>query len=106
MGARLALQRSARSDFGLRLRVDTQQDCTLPSQSTEQPRTRSPTDSPMDVGATISHYRITAKIGEGGMGEVYRARDIQVNRDVAIKVLPAAVSDNADRLRRFELEAQ
>ncbi|HKR59003.1 MAG TPA: protein kinase, partial [Pyrinomonadaceae bacterium] len=63
-------------------------------------------DSPMDVGTTISHYRITAKIGEGGMGEVYRARDLQLGRDVAIKVLPSSVSDNADRLRRFELEAQ
>ena len=60
----------------------------------------------MDIGSTISHYRITAKIGEGGMGEVYRARDIQLNRDVAVKVLPSAVSGNSDRLRRFELEAQ
>ncbi len=57
-------------------------------------------------GATISHYRILAKIGEGGMGEVYRARDTQLGRDVAIKVLPAAFSEDADRLRRFEQEAQ
>ena len=64
------------------------------------------TDSTIEVGTTLSHYRITAKIGEGGMGEVYRARDIQLNRDVAVKVLPSAVSGNSDRLRRFELEAQ
>ncbi|HEY3028159.1 MAG TPA: protein kinase [Pyrinomonadaceae bacterium] len=57
-------------------------------------------------GATISHYRVLAKIGEGGMGEVYRARDTQLGRDVAIKVLPAAFSEDADRLRRFEQEAQ
>ncbi|MFZ0062453.1 MAG: protein kinase [Pyrinomonadaceae bacterium] len=63
-------------------------------------------DSTIDVGTTLSHYRITAKIGEGGMGEVYRARDLQLNRDVALKVLPDAVSGNSDRLRRFELEAQ
>jgi serine/threonine protein kinase len=64
------------------------------------------TDSTIDVGTTLSHYRVIAKIGEGGMGEVYRARDLQLNRDVALKVLPAAVSGNSDRLRRFELEAQ
>src|SRR6185503_20936415 len=63
-------------------------------------------ESTIDVGTTVSHYRITAKIREGGMGEVYRARDIQLNRDVALKFLPDAVSGNSDRLRRFELEAQ
>src|SRR5919202_3160191 len=62
-------------------------------------------DSPL-VNTTISHYRILEKIGEGGMGEVYRARDTQLGRDVAIKFLPAAFSENADRLRRFEQEAQ
>ena len=46
------------------------------------------------------------KLGAGGMGEVYRARDEKLNRDVAIKVLPAALSQDADRLRRFEQEAQ
>src|SRR5437764_9387787 len=55
---------------------------------------------------TIAQYTIVSKIGEGGMGEVYRARDAKLGRDVAIKVLPAALSENADRLNRFEQEAQ
>jgi Tol biopolymer transport system component len=54
----------------------------------------------------IGLYTVIAKIGEGGMGEVYRARDTKLGRDVAIKVLPAAFSADAERLRRFEQEAQ
>src|SRR5256714_8601805 len=60
----------------------------------------------LSVNATLSHYRIMSKIGEGGMGEVYRARDTKLGRDVAIKILPASLSENADRLHRFEQEAQ
>src|SRR5881409_875177 len=55
---------------------------------------------------TISQYTIVSKIGEGGMGEVWRARDAKLGRDVAIKVLPAAFSSDSERLRRFEQEAQ
>src|SRR5713226_7013119 len=58
------------------------------------------------AGTKVGRYEIRAKIGEGGMGEVYRARDEKLSRDVAIKVLPATLSQNADRLRRFEQEAQ
>jgi len=58
------------------------------------------------IGTTISHYRITAKIGEGGMGEVYRAHDEKLDRDVAIKVVPEAVTQDAGRLARFETEAK
>src|SRR6266568_6776319 len=54
----------------------------------------------------IGDYSVLSKIGEGGMGEVYRARDAKLGRDVAIKVLPASLSENADRLNRFEQEAQ
>ena len=55
---------------------------------------------------TIAEYTILSKIGEGGMGEVYRARDAKLGRDVAIKVLPSSLSENTDRLNRFEQEAQ
>jgi Tol biopolymer transport system component len=54
----------------------------------------------------IAHYRITAKLGEGGMGEVWRATDTKLNREVAIKVLPAAFAADPDRLSRFVREAQ
>ena len=57
-------------------------------------------------GTKLGRYEIRSKIGEGGMGVVYRARDEKLNRDVAVKVLPAAFSENADRLHRFEQEAQ
>ena len=54
----------------------------------------------------LGPYEITALIGSGGMGEVYRARDTRLLRDVALKVLPAAFTNDADRLRRFEQEAR
>ena len=57
-------------------------------------------------GTTLGPYSVTAKIGEGGMGEVYRARDTKLDRDVALKVLPQVFTDDPDRLARFEREAK
>ena len=57
-------------------------------------------------GTRLGPYEILAPIGAGGMGEVYRARDARLKRDVAIKVLPASLSQDPDRMRRFEAEAE
>src|ERR1035438_2752961 len=61
---------------------------------------------PLSAGDKLGPYEIVAPLGAGGMGEVYRARDSKLNRDVAIKVLPAAVSADAQYMARFEREAQ
>jgi len=54
----------------------------------------------------IAHYRMIAKIGEGGMGEVYRALDTKLGREVAIKIIPEAFALDADRMMRFAREAR
>lgn len=54
---------------------------------------------------SIAHYRITGKLGQGGMGAVYRAADTKLNRDVAIKILPPSFAADPDRMARFEREA-
>ena len=61
---------------------------------------------PLTPGTTLGPYSVTAKIGQGGMGEVYQARDTKLDRDVALKVLPEAFTSDPDRLARFEREAK
>lgn len=60
----------------------------------------------LEKGSKLGPYEIVALLGSGGMGDVYRARDPRLDRGVAIKILPAAVSEDTDRLRRFEREAR
>ncbi|HVE65443.1 MAG TPA: serine/threonine-protein kinase, partial [Thermoanaerobaculia bacterium] len=60
----------------------------------------------LSAGSRLGPYEVLAPIGSGGMGEVYRAKDPRLGREVAIKVLPASFSSDPDRLRRFEQEAR
>ena len=71
---------------------------TLPSNIFDTPR--------LAAGTKIDHFEIRSLLGQGGMGEVYRARDTQLERDVAIKMLPPEFSQDQERLRRFEQEAR
>ena len=57
------------------------------------------------IEQTISHYRVIDKIGEGGMGEVYRAHDTKLSRDVALKVLPQIFAQDSQLMAQFEREA-
>jgi serine/threonine-protein kinase len=61
---------------------------------------------PIRVGTRFGAYEVTSSLGSGGMGEVYRARDTNLKRDVALKTLPPAVANDADRLARFQREAE
>jgi serine/threonine protein kinase/TolB-like protein/Flp pilus assembly protein TadD len=75
----------------------------------DRPRTRESAGAsrkPVIAGTRLGPYEIVSPLGAGGMGEVYRARDTRLGRDVAVKVLSASFSQDADRLRRFEQEAR
>jgi len=60
----------------------------------------------VSAGTRLGPYELTAAIGSGGMGEVYKARDTRLNRDVALKILPSSFTQDPDRLARFRREAQ
>ena len=61
---------------------------------------------PLSAGTRLGPYQVLAPIGAGGMGEVYRARDSRLGREVALKILPAAFASDPDRVRRFEQEGR
>lgn len=61
---------------------------------------------PLTPGTKLNDYEILSLLGAGGMGEVYRARDTHLKRDVAIKILPSFTAADAERLRRFQQEAR
>ena len=61
---------------------------------------------PLTPGTRLGHYDVTALLGEGGMGQVWQATDTQLNRQVALKILPDAFATDPDRLARFKREAQ
>ena len=61
---------------------------------------------PLEIGSTLGVYQVTAAIGAGGMGEVYKARDTKLDRDVALKILPDAFVNDPERLARFQREAK
>ena len=60
----------------------------------------------LSPGANVSHYRILSSLGAGGMGEVYLAHDTKLDRKIALKILPADLAANQDRMRRFTQEAK
>src|SRR6266567_1426858 len=60
----------------------------------------------LEADRNLSHYRIVSKLGAGGMGEVYLAQDTKLDRKIALKVLPADVASNRDRMERFIREAK
>src|SRR5438046_5709158 len=62
--------------------------------------------SMLPAGTRLGPYQVLAPLGQGGMGEVYRARDLRLDREVAVKVVPEALARDADRLARFEREAR
>src|SRR5271169_2975081 len=61
---------------------------------------------PLSAGTRLGPFEILAPIGAGGMGEVYRAKDTKLDREIAVKVLPAAFAEDPERLARFEREAK
>ena len=98
------LNRACSSDQSLRREVET-----LLASSDDVPSSFLQSSTPrvtLTSGTKLGEYEVKSLIGSGGMGEVYRACDSRLGRDVAIKVLPSSLSADSDRLRRFEQEAR
>jgi hypothetical protein len=95
------LDQACKDDASLRLEVES----LLAMENKGSSFWQSPPVLHLAKGTRVGDYEIQSMIGAGGMGEVYRARDLRLRRDVAIKVLPAFVSSDPSRLRRFEQEA-
>ena len=73
--------------------------------STQESRIYRTYTMPLQAGANVGHYQVLGLIGAGGMGEVYRATDTKLNRDVALKLLPPQFTSDPDRMERFQREA-
>ena len=121
LGAVLKLDASERSDFLIqasegdqelrrevesRLAAHPQAGNFIEQVSAEDPTLRFSHQSESIVGESLGRYKILSLLGTGGMGQVYRGRDETLGRDVAVKVLPAAFTQDADRVRRFAQEAR
>jgi len=108
MAARAFLADACGSDEGLQAEVQSLLDQSGPDTDWlgRQIAALSPLEAPLRPGERLGQYEIRGLLGVGGMGEVYRAADRRLGREVAIKVLPHRVADDPDRLKRFEREAR
>src|SRR5260370_4169116 len=98
------LEQACSTDHSLRREVESLLDSAEGARSDFLPT--SAVRVALAKGTRLGDYEVQSQIGAGGMGEVYRARDLRLPRDVALKVLPSSLSSDPDRLRRFEQEAR